>query len=53
MTQQRDDGPIVSVILPAYNVERYVNRSIKSVREQSLSDIEILIVDDASSDGTR
>ena len=53
MTQEGDDGPIVSVILPAYNVERYIDRSIKTVQDQSLSDIEILIVDDGSSDGTR
>ena len=52
-THQGGDGPIVSVILPAYNVERYIDRSIKTVQDQSLSDIEILIVDDGSSDGTR
>ncbi len=53
MTHEQGGRPTVSVILPAYNVERYIDRSIKSVQEQSLSDIEILIVDDGSSDGTR
>ena len=42
----------VSVIVPFYNVEEYIERSIKSVVEQSLKDIEIILVNDGSKDGS-
>lgn len=42
----------VSVIIAAYNVEAYIGRAIASVQAQTVSDLEILIVDDASRDGT-
>lgn len=43
---------IVSVIMPLYNAEAYMRNSIKSIIEQSHKDIEIILVDDGSSDGT-
>ena len=43
----------VSVILPSLNVVGYIRESIRSVREQSLKDIEIICVDAGSTDGTR
>ncbi|MHC0062563.1 glycosyltransferase family 2 protein [Nostoc sp. UIC 10890] len=45
-------NPKVSVIIPAYNTEAYIAKSIKSALEQTLTDIEVIIVDDASSDKT-
>lgn len=42
----------VSVIMPLYNAETYMRNSIKSIIEQSYKDIEIILVDDGSSDGT-
>lgn len=42
----------VSVIMPAYNVEKYIEKSVKSVMDQTLSDIELIIVNDASTDST-
>ena len=44
--------PTVSVIMPAYNAERYLHSAVESVLRQSLADLELLIVDDGSSDGT-
>lgn len=45
-------GYKVSVVVPAYNVERYIRRCIDSLLVQSLKEIEIIIVDDGSSDST-
>ena len=42
----------VSIIVPFYNVEEYIERSIKSLVEQSLEDIEIILVNDGSKDGS-
>ncbi len=42
----------VSVIMPAYNAVDYIEKSVKSVMEQTLKDIELVIVNDASTDST-
>lgn len=44
--------PKVSVIIPAYNVEDFVTRCVESVQRQTLSDFELLVVDDGSTDRT-
>ncbi len=44
--------PKVSVIMPAYNVERYVGRAIESMLNQTLDNIEVIVVDDGSTDRT-
>ena len=40
----------VSVIIPVYKVEKYLERCVKSVMNQTLKDIEIILVDDGSPD---
>ncbi len=44
--------PAVSVILPVYNREALVERALASVLQQSYRDLEVLVVDDGSTDGT-
>ena len=46
-------SPKVSVIIPAYNTERYIPRAIESVLKQTERDIEVVVVDDFSTDATR
>ncbi|MEY2368947.1 glycosyltransferase family 2 protein, partial (plasmid) [Weissella cibaria] len=41
-----------SVIMPVYNVQEYLDRSIMSVLSQSLQDIELIIINDGSTDGS-
>lgn len=45
-------NPEVSVIMPAYNTKAYIARAIASALNQSLTNIEVIVVDDASTDGT-
>lgn len=45
-------SPLVSIIMPAFNSECYIGDAIASVLAQSVSDWELIVVDDCSSDGT-
>lgn len=47
------NSPEISVIMPAYNAEKYIAASIESVLSQTFKNFELLILDDASSDKTK
>lgn len=42
--------PLISIIVPVYNVERYLQKSINSLLTQSYNNIEIILIDDGSTD---
>jgi glycosyltransferase involved in cell wall biosynthesis len=44
--------PLISVIIPAYNHERFIGAAVDSVLQQTLSDLELIVVDDGSTDRT-
>ena len=46
------DNPKVSVIIPVYNTEKYLRECLDSVVNQTLKDIEIICVDDGSTDSS-
>lgn len=51
-TLQEDIGPLVSVIVPVYNVRPYIAEALDSLVAQTYGRLEILLVDDGSTDGS-
>jgi glycosyltransferase EpsE len=47
------ENPVVSVVIPTYNRVGLLSRAVESVRDQSFSDFELIIINDASTDGTK
>ena len=46
------NAPLVSIVIPAYNEERYLDATVRSVLDQTFKDFELIIVNDSSTDGT-
>ena len=44
--------PLISVVIPAYNHEQFVGPAIESVLQQTVDDLELIVVDDGSTDST-
>ena len=47
-----DNSILISIIVPAYNVEQWIGRCIESIRNQSYKNLEIIVIDDGSTDRT-
>ena len=45
--------PKVSIVMPAYNAEKYINETIDSILNQSYKDFEFIIINDGSTDRTK
>ena len=43
---------LISVIVPVYNIEKYIERCVRSICVQTYKNLEILLVDDGSTDGS-
>lgn len=50
---QAESKPLVSVVIPSFNCERYIAETISSVLQQSFRNLELIVVDDGSQDRTR
>ncbi|MDK9707911.1 MAG: glycosyltransferase [Desulforhopalus sp.] len=44
--------PLITVIIPAYNHQRFIGAAVDSVLQQTLSDLELIVIDDGSTDNT-
>lgn len=53
MTDVRSDSPLVSVLLLCYNQERYIREALVSALEQEYENLQVVVTDDASQDGTQ
>ena len=47
-----DNSPAVSIIVAAYNAEKYIKRCIESIKSQTFDNFEVIIIDDGSTDST-
>ena len=52
VTFYKSDNPKISVVIPMFNAEGYINNGIVSIQNQDFTDIEIIIIDDGSKDNS-
>ena len=52
MRESGNKEPLVSVIVPIYNVVDFINRGIEFLFKQDFTDFEVLLIDDGSTDGS-
>lgn len=52
MKEQREEMPLISVVIPVYNADRYLEKCLDSVIRQTYSNLQIILVDDGSTDNS-
>ena len=52
MSMSAAEHPLVSICLPTYNGETFLNEALDSIKSQTYPNLEVIVSDDASSDGT-
>ncbi len=52
MLQEIENSPLVSIVIPLFNTKDYIAETIESVLKQSYKNIELIVVDDCSTDGS-
>ncbi|MCI9663882.1 MAG: glycosyltransferase family 2 protein [Lachnospiraceae bacterium] len=52
MQVPNSEAPLISVIIPVYNVEKYLEKCLDTVLSQTYTNIEVILVNDGSSDGS-
>ena len=53
MNSNETNQPLISVIVPVYNIIPYLPRCVESLQKQTYPELEILLIDDGSTDDTR
>lgn len=53
MQQNINSKPLVSIIIPCYNASRFIKQTLISILSQDIKDVEIILIDDGSTDNTR
>ena len=48
----KNNNPLISIIIPVYNVEKYLDRCIESIVNQTYKNLEIILIDDGSTDNS-
>ena len=51
-SREKNERYQISVVVPVYNVEQYLKRCVDSILAQTMKDLEIILVDDGSTDGS-